>query len=227
MAVAAVGNKVFFAGGSSIWPAGSPNETHRISSRIDIYDLLSKTWTTAELSEPRKELTAAVIGNKILFAGGRNNSDYQASSVVDIYNAEMDNWTTTNLSSPAIGLSSITVNGKAYFSFSYYGLSGTSLGIFDAATNSWNTIKLVEGKVYIPIGTSNGKIAFVGGMLGWFEHSKLIEILDVATKTWTYTYMEEDLMWESILSFDNYLYSAGGTISGGDVPVATIYKFQL
>lgn len=36
---------------------------------VDIYDVTTNTFSTAELSEARDRLAAAAIGNKILFAG--------------------------------------------------------------------------------------------------------------------------------------------------------------
>ena len=40
------------------------------TSRVDIYDASSNTWSIAELSEPRINPAAAAAGSKIFFAGG-------------------------------------------------------------------------------------------------------------------------------------------------------------
>ena len=44
MATVTAGNKLFFAGGQS---------AYGLSSRVDIYDIPSQSWSTAELSVPR------------------------------------------------------------------------------------------------------------------------------------------------------------------------------
>jgi hypothetical protein len=219
MAVAAIGDKVFFAGGITNYPA--------VTSRVDIYSITTNTWSTAELSEPRGDFAAAVVDNKILFAGGRTNTDNGSTKRVDIYDATTNSWSTTTLSSPYIGLTSIVKNGKAYFTGSNYGLVTSNVEVFDAATNSWSTILLTEGKVWIPVGTSNNKIAFIGGMLSWFNHSKKIEVYNTLNNTWHYTYMNTDLMFQSIISYNNVIYSAGGAENEGDYPIAGIYRLTL
>ena len=218
MAVGTVGDKVFFAGGMT-----NPNN---VTSRVDIYDLSTGQWTIAELSEARGDLAAAVVGNKILFAGGRSNSG--SSNRVDIYDASTNTWSIANLSTPHIGVTSIVLNNKAYFVGGNFGSGQNSIvEVYDLQSNSWSTLQLSEGKVWIPVGTSNNKIAFIGGMLGWFNHSTKIEIYDPATNTFSSSYMNKDLMFESIVSFNNFIYSFGGTIQDGDLLVSSICKFQL
>ncbi len=68
---------VLFAGG--VIPPG----TH--SSRVDIYDLATQTWSTAELSQARTAPAAVAAGNKIFFAGGEISDGTFPSNVVDIY----------------------------------------------------------------------------------------------------------------------------------------------
>lgn len=69
VAVLAAGNKIFFAGGN----LETASDIIPLSSRVDIYDVITKTWSTAELSEARCDIGAVVVGNKILFASGGNN----------------------------------------------------------------------------------------------------------------------------------------------------------
>jgi len=47
---------------------------------IDIYDVVSNSWSTAQLKEPRWSITAATVGNKVFFAGviSVNNTIYIA-----------------------------------------------------------------------------------------------------------------------------------------------------
>ena len=64
LAGAAAGNKIVFAGGNS------SNSGNQESKTVDIYDIRTNSWSTAQLSEARQGLVAASAGNKIFFAGG-------------------------------------------------------------------------------------------------------------------------------------------------------------
>lgn len=219
MAVGVVGNKVFFAGGMT--------NSLSVTSRVDIYDLATRQWTTAELSEARGDFAAAVVGSKILFAGGRTNIVHGSSKRVDIYDVSTNSWSTAELSSSHIGLTAAVLNNKAYFAGHDYGTASSIVEVYDLNTNSWSTLQLSEGKIWIPVGTSNSKIAFIGGMLGWFNHSKKIEIYDPGTNILSSIYMNKDLMFESIVSYNNFIYSFGGSVDGGDTLISSICKFQL
>jgi hypothetical protein len=97
MAVASAGGKILFAGGYS---TAEPNG----SSRVDIYDIASNTWSTTELSQPRYDITAIAAGNKIFFAGGDygthlpgGTQNSVSKSVVDVYDASTSTWSVTAL----------------------------------------------------------------------------------------------------------------------------------
>ena len=81
MTVATAGNKIVFAGGSD----GNGDE----SSRVDIYDMVSQTWATAELSSIKSHVAAVTLGNKIFFAGGHTvlQNSWELFATVDIYDA--------------------------------------------------------------------------------------------------------------------------------------------
>ena len=70
------------------------------NSRVDIYNVTSDTWTTANLSQPRARLTATSVGNAAFFADGSLEGSSSASDRVDIYNLTSNTWTTANLSLP-------------------------------------------------------------------------------------------------------------------------------
>ncbi|MGI8583746.1 MAG: PKD domain-containing protein, partial [Chitinophagaceae bacterium] len=93
MAVASAGNKIVFAGGQSNGCTGSWCEDWG-SSRVDIYDVSTNSWSIAELSAHRYGIAAIAVGNKIFFAGGEagdgaNNFLY---SNVDIYDVSTNTW---------------------------------------------------------------------------------------------------------------------------------------
>src|SRR5215470_14070542 len=61
-AIASVGTKILFAGGGDDF---GDNQ----SSRVDIYDASTNSWSSAQLSSERQGLVAATVGEKVLFAG--------------------------------------------------------------------------------------------------------------------------------------------------------------
>ena len=77
--VTTVGGRVFFAGGQG---EGYQN----YSSRVDIYDPILRTWTTAELSEPHDEVAGVTVGHLAFFAGGHiPGGPHDYSEMVDFY----------------------------------------------------------------------------------------------------------------------------------------------
>ncbi len=100
MAVAVVGNKVVFAGGRR--NNGGP------SKAVDIYDYSTKTWSTNQLTEPRNDLEAGVLNNKIYFAGG-------PSRTVEILDMNTNQWSTLLLSESKAYIKIATSNNKIAF----------------------------------------------------------------------------------------------------------------
>ena len=92
MSVASAGNKILFAGGHS---------NPYVNSRVDIYNTVSNSWSTAELSVPRFSMATAVNSNTVYFAGGQTSNitggNLEGSRRIDIYNAITDTWTIDSL----------------------------------------------------------------------------------------------------------------------------------
>jgi hypothetical protein len=210
MAVASIGTKVLFAGGTtSITGTGS-----RVSSRVDVYDVSTNSWTTAELSEPRRNIAAAVVGNKVFFGGG--SYDGGASNTVDIYDALNNSWSTARLSQARTFLSAITASDKIYFAGgqSYSSNSGrvvSTIDIYDNTTNSWSVSSLSSPKSYMAAIFINGKIHWAGGVdsvdlsSGDGRITCQVEIKDVNTSTTSFTNL-------SNANFDFNAYKKGNKI---------------
>jgi N-acetylneuraminic acid mutarotase len=213
IASGAVGNKVFFAGGKL--------SSGNVSDRIDIYDMDSKTWSTTKLSEARSNILSAVIGNKILFVGGFTGSVY--SNTADVFDLKTNSWSTTKLTYPLSFGDAAILKNKIYFTG-----GGSVVQVYDNLLNTFSTLTLSESKNNIAIGVSNDKIAFIGGTTGYNDDiSKRIEVYDPATNAWSYLDMEYDLAGESILSYNNFIFSAGGAINSWAFTIPGIFKFSL
>jgi len=88
--VAAVSNKVVFAGGYAF--VCGPDWSN-LSSAVDIFDVVTGSWTSSRLSVPREGMAAVSAGNKIFLAGG--NDFHSAYDNVDIYDVVTNTWAGT------------------------------------------------------------------------------------------------------------------------------------
>ena len=222
VAVASAGNKILYAGGFE------PNSSN-VSSRVDIYDAVTNTWTTAELSIARGGLTTAVLGNKIFFAGGYDQSVFGSSSRVDIYDAIADTWTTAELSLARGSMAGAAAGNKVLFAggFNWGNVTSdlypTIVDIYDASTNSWSASSLTDR----PAGTTFGiaatvignKIYFAGASNDWpgwdlGKTSSTVNIYDVSTNTWSNFELSVAKGSTAAIAVGNKNYWAGGKISG-------------
>ncbi len=142
---ATLNNKIYFAGGST---------NGAYSSRVDIYDINTNSWTTADLSKPERQgMAVATVGNKILFAGGGDNDNGVVTSRVDIYNAANNTWSTAQLSKGREFLTATTLGNKVFFAgggdWEPNLIGSRVVDIYDNATNTWLTASLSEGRMVI------------------------------------------------------------------------------
>jgi hypothetical protein len=98
------GTCAYFAGGQVV---DSPPMQ---SDRVDIYDALTGTWRRASLSAPRGLLSAAVVGNSLLFAGGVADLG-SASDIVDVLNVTTGVWSVASPLSQARARMGVTTIG--------------------------------------------------------------------------------------------------------------------
>jgi len=198
-------NKVFFAGGSV--------DVYTASDRIDIYDASSNSWSTAQLSAKCRPVIT-VVGKKLWFA-------IPGTDKIDIYDPDSNTWTTQTVPTIIAGTLAVSLKSKVFFTGS------RDINVYDTASNSWSVLTLSERKFLIPVGVSNDKIAFIGGMTSWFVYSTTIEIYDPFTNKWTISGMKADLYYSAIISHDNYIYIAGGFINQENNMLDRIYRFSL
>ena len=185
--VASAGNKIVFAGAElSGWPQAYG------SSRVDIYDVITQTWSTAELSQRRSGIAAVAAGNKIFFAGGRlsNGSFDQFFSTVDIYDISTNTWSVANLSEPRSYIAAAAVGNKVFFAGgekdANYNTS-TIVDVYDLSANNWSTAFLSAARASISAVTVGNKIYFAGGnsQNRTYSPSDRIDIYDNTTHVWS------------------------------------------
>jgi N-acetylneuraminic acid mutarotase len=205
IAVASAGTQILFAGGSI-----SPGV---YSSRVDIYDISSGTWSTAELSQARSGIATAVLDKKIYFAGGFSATNSNSfSSRVDIYDSQTNTWTTANLRKVEALMAGASAGNKVVFA------SGATAHIYDALSGAWTTAPLSErpGEGYccqegvggIAATVIGNNIYFAGGE-GWDLH-KAIDIYNTATNQWSTSSLSEYKGFAAGIAIGNTNYWAGG-----------------
>jgi N-acetylneuraminic acid mutarotase len=203
MAVASAGNKILFAGSGSV------------GSRVDIFDFVANTWSTAELSEPRAWIGAAAAGNKIFFAGGQYIDGY-SSNAVDIYDVSTNTWAVSNLSrnlDGADGLAAVSSGNKVFFAGGNWGIYAVNIvDIYDLTTNTWSTASLSAPRNFITAVSANNKVYFTGGDLGT-QVSSVIDIYDNITNTWSTSTLQVPRIYHSAVAVVDILYFGGGKSS--------------
>ena len=76
-----------------------------VSNRVDLYNSVTGTWSTAQLSTATYHLAATSVGNVALFASG----------AVDLYNSVTGTWSTAQLSVARARLAATSVGNMALF----------------------------------------------------------------------------------------------------------------
>lgn len=196
-------NKIYFAGGIAAPSGPLPPPGPNYSSRIDIYDIPTNTWSTAELSQARSELTAVTSDYKIYFGGGFN---YGPTSTVDVYNSYTELWTTMTMPHASTKNAAMAINGKVVFA------GGDYANIYDESLNRWTSKSLSQSRTSITAmavkSIPNPILSFMGGIQDKFTGllSSRIDYYDPVSDSWSI----------SELSEPKYgMIAVGGILAGG------------
>ena len=184
-------------------------------------------WSTATLGQGRSSLTAASVGNKVIFAGGNNGA---SSGFVDVYDTSTDTWSTTSLSKDRYELASAVAGGKAFFAGGYSDVGTThrnEVDIYYSATNTWSTATLSVGRSYLTGTASGSKVFFAGGTSQAAVNSNVVDIYDVSTNTWSAATLSlgrfalaaasagGKVFFAGGLGFDSFAFLGPGRVAGG------------
>jgi hypothetical protein len=181
--VAFLGNKIFLAGGR--YPPAGPGPN--FTSRVDIYDVVTKDWTTSELSQKKWGIAAAVAGNKVFFGGGTAlQGNASATTRVDIYDIVDQKWSTAEL--PKAGqYTAIAQGNKVLFA------GGTAVYLYDYLSEKWTTKNLSQPRVSIAATSVGGNIYLSGGATSNIGGTPFnnIDIYDPKTNSWSVSNMSK------------------------------------
>ena len=210
-AAATAGNKIYFGGGCPL--NGGLQETP--SSRVDVYDAITNTWSITELSEARTSLTAASVGNKIMFAGGwgawgSSNSGF--SKKIDSYLDVINQWSIDSLSEARSGLVAATLYNKVFFAGGWIGglpntpAYSSRVDIYDNTTQSWSFATLSQPAEFSGAASDGNRILF-------FPYGSRMEIYNSASSNWYYSELNQPLYSSSVVGAGDNIYVAGGALN--------------
>jgi kelch-like protein 20 len=213
-AAAANGNRLFFGGGHEEGYIGS------VLGVLNIYDIADSSWRAMNLSIPRRHLSAASCGNKVLFAGGNNiytpyspppygiHLDYY--SQVDIYDADNFFHITANLSEPRSNMAAASTEGKAFF---IGGKTSTgfsdNMDVYDSQAGSWSLVKLPRERADAGAVASGNKIFIAGGKNG-SSNITTVDVYDTGAQTWSEMEMPHEHPVAAMAIVNNKILIAGG-----------------
>lgn len=229
IAVASAGGKILFAGGYQ------PGQPWPPTSRVDIYDATTNTWSTAQLSLPRSFLATAVLGSKVFFAGGYAGGS--PSSRVDIYDAVTGTWTTKDLSIARQRMAAAAAGNKVLFAGGSSGFFKYShqVDIYDGSNGTWAASSLSNRTPTGTVGmsaTAIGNKIYIAGEASdadaW-DHgsfSSTINIYDVTTNTWSLSDLSIPRGYMAAIAVGSKIYWAGGMSKQPPDPLTSLVEIR-
>ncbi|HNP23623.1 MAG TPA: T9SS type A sorting domain-containing protein [Panacibacter sp.] len=212
ISVAAVGNKILFAGGW-FWDM-SYNQVQ--TNVVDIYDNSTSAWSAGKLSQKRELMAVAVVGGKVLFAGGYNYLS-GASRTVDIYDATTGSWSATQMSAGHYGMHAAVVGSKAYFAGGVE--ANNNIEVYDVGTGTWSIIPMPLNLVNFSTEVFGNNIYFAGGYDATrYSLAREVQVYNTITSTWSIIYLSQARYGISAAAIDGKMIFAGGYTAFGTAP---------
>jgi hypothetical protein len=212
--VAAADGKIVFAGGPSVFTNINGTKNSSPSAAVDIYDIDTKSWTRAQLSQARQGMAAVSCGNKIFFAGGSMRSVFftgqDVYDNVDIYDVTSNTWTVAHLSEPRSFLAAAAIGSKVLFAGGTTdGMYGSkTVDIYDTVTKQWSVATLSEARFGLSAITSDNKVYFAGGSDRDKYYSR-IDIYDTVNNSWSTSPLMELSNGVSGVALGDHIYWGG------------------
>lgn len=162
---------------------------------VDVYNAVTNTWSTLNLSKAREVGGAGAIGNKIVFAGG-SGRDFGGPvylyNKVDIFDATTGARTIGKISKARSNISvgaagnKIVFAGGWYWDMMYNVLQSNVADIYNVSTNTWSKALLSKKRESIGVAVIGDKIIFAGGVGGAMGGAvNNVDIYNSTTNTWT------------------------------------------
>lgn len=206
--VAAVGNKIIFAGGVPVPNGPGPN----FSATVNIYNLSTNVWSTANISQARTGMTVATMGSKVFFAGGTGvlpSSRVGLTSRVDIYDAAADTWSTMEMPHADGLLASLASGNKLVI------VGGNYADVYDAGSKIWTSRDFGQPRYLITANNVKGQLYFAGGVTNKsiLTPTSRIDIYNPTTGSWSVSQLSKPKYGMAGVLGRSMIW-AGGIISG-------------
>ena len=203
-ASAGAGNYILFGGGST--PGGVKVDT------VDVFNIVTQTWSTSKLSEARDQLAGAAAGSKIVFAGGSSSG---LSTTVDIFDANTGGWATSTLPHSGFLTTAAGAGNKIVIiaSDEANGGIGSVADIYDVNSGTWTSgghLAETGGPVVVAAG-AGGKVVFAG-----FHDPATglplatVDIFDINAGTWSQAQLSDARSSLAAAAAGNKILIAGG-----------------
>ena len=177
-----LGDLAIFAGGygvRSYYGGGIPSDV------VDIYNNATGQWSTSSLPQATGNLTAIVIGQKVLYF--QLYSGYGSAPTIYVFDSVTRTWSTTQLPARTTNynyVQGISAGDHAVFT------DGTTAYIYDPSEDRWSTHVLPVAKSSLSLVSSGGVVLFAGGTIYDQQGSHTSTTLDVfnaVTGVWSQT----------------------------------------
>jgi hypothetical protein len=228
-AATSVGNVAIFAGGGGgptaagvggIPPpaAGGGGGPEAYTNAVDLYSIVSGSWTTAQLSVARARLAATSVGIVALFAGGQtiDNSVAFASDAADLYNSATASWSTARLSVGRYDLAATSLGSLAIFAGGHTGNAySDTVDLYNSVSGAWTTARLSSARRLL-VATNAGDMAiFAGGLVdpsGGHQEgaSDVVDLYNNVTNIWSTARLSAARYGLVATSLGNLAFFAGG-----------------
>lgn len=199
-----IGNKVCFAGGTQYSAEGF----YTYLKSIEIYDLVSKTWTLHRTSNNIEGILSGVkSGDKMYFPGG---SDFIASDIIEIFDPIANVWTNSKLNEPLRFASGIAFGNNIYWAgnTSYNSSSGKFVNYnlqTQQATFECLSEPIISG---VNIISKNNKILVnINSNLNSEQGVKTVDIFDPISNNWFLGKFNVENQLNRFVSLGNEIYA--------------------
>ncbi len=147
-------------------------------------------WTYTNLSEAKRVMGSAALGNKAWFAGGNNGTNSLAT--VEVYDVSTGEWEYPgDLSVAREVISGAACGSKVFFAGGFdWSVSYATVDIFDTVTQQWTVEQLSVPRFSMAAVTYGSKVLFAGGFQYPSQvYKNVVDIYDILTGDWTTTYL--------------------------------------
>jgi Secretion system C-terminal sorting domain/Kelch motif len=170
IAVATLGNKILFAGGTAY------TNTTKIYTNVDIFDAVANTWTVSYMPNARSFATAVTVGSKAYFAGGAKKVN-----AIDVYDAGMNSWSQIFMPVALTGFSATAAGDKIYFAGGYDRRNFISglVQVYNTVTGTWAIEQLSQPRYGVSAVAKGSTIFFAGGIKAPYSPITYSNMIDI------------------------------------------------